>query len=222
MAHNSHVCSIVPEYLLRGIAESTANPEEHRQIARESLAYHHTYCSARKARFAALTLPRGSQQHPHNAARQSIVPEQMLRHIAEADDVDAETKARARAQLEDLQRAIGSYKIQQGIAGEQSQKTLAAAGAGKKQPDDGGRFWRAVYDAQHNTSEARLPGKVVRVEGQGASKDTAANEAFDNVGKVLDFYLSIFNWRSIDNNNMHVLSSVHFAKNYENACKFAI
>ncbi|KAH8902070.1 metalloprotease [Coniochaeta sp. PMI_546] len=216
MARNSHVCCIVPEYLLRGIAESTANPEEHRQCARESLAYHRLYCSARKERFAALALPRGSQQHPHNVARQSIVPEQMLRHIAEADDVDDETKSRARAQLEDLQKAISSYKAQQGIAGEQTQRTLASAAAGT-QPDDGGHFWRAVYDAQHNANEARLPGKVIRAEGQGPSKDKAVNEAFDNVGKVLDFYLSIFKWRSIDNNNMHVLSSVHFAKNYENA-----
>jgi Zn-dependent metalloprotease len=144
----------------------------------------------------------------------------MLRHIAEADDVDDDTKSRARAQLDDLQKAIGSYKVQQGIAAahgddEQSQKTLA----GKKKPDDSGGFWRAVYDAQNSANEAKLPGKQVRIEGQGPSKDVAVNEAFDNVGKVLEFYLTIFKWRSIDNDNMHVLSSVHFGKNYENACK---
>lgn len=214
MAPNSQVCCIVPEYLLRGIADSTANPEEHRQRARESITYHRAYCSARKERFAALCQPRGSQQHPHNAARQSIVPEQMLRHISEADGVDDDTKSRARSQLADLQKAIASYKADQGTT---APKTLAATGA---QQPDGGHFWRAVYDAQHNSSEAKLPGKVVRTEGQVPSKDTAINEAFDNVGKVLDFYLTIFKWNSIDNNNMHVISSVHFAKNYENACKW--
>jgi hypothetical protein len=222
MARTPHVCRIVPDYLLRGIAESSANAEDHRQCARESLAYHQSYCSARKARFAALAQPRGSQNHPHNAgaARQSIVPEHLLRHIVDAEGVDADTKSSARAQLEDLQKAIGSYKAQQGLAGEQSsQKTLAGDKTQTQQPGGNAStgFWRAVYDAQHNSSEARLPGKVVRVEGQVPSKDTAVNEAYDNVGKVLDFYLSVFKWRSIDNNNMHVLSSVHFAKNYENA-----
>ncbi len=55
------------------------------------------------------------------------------------------------------------------------------------------------------------------MEGQKAATDEAANEAFDNVGRVLDFYQSIFNWKSIDNKNMHVLSSVHFSQDYENA-----
>ncbi|KAB5518844.1 metalloprotease [Coniochaeta sp. 2T2.1] len=191
MTANSHICCIVPEYLLRGIAESSANTEEHRHIARESFAYHRTYCNARKERFAALAQPRGSLAHKSaTATRQSIIPEHVLRHISDSADVDDETR-------------------------EQRQKTLTTA-ATKPKPDDD-KFWRAVYDAQHTTNERGLPGKVVRVEGQKASKDKAVNEAYDNVGKVLEFYLSIFKWKSIDNNNMHVLSSVHFAKNYENA-----
>lgn len=216
MASTQYICCIVPEYLLRGIAESSANPEEHRHLARESLAYHRTYCNARKERFAALAQPRGSQAHNAvTSTRQSIVPEHVLRHISDSPDVDDETRSRARSELEDLQKAIGSYKVQQGIAGDAGQKTLATAASTKPKPD--AKFWRAVYDAQNTTSERGLPGKVVRVEGQKPSSDKAVNEAYDNVGKVLEFYLSIFKWKSIDNENMHVLSSVHFAKNYENA-----
>jgi Zn-dependent metalloprotease len=60
---------------------------------------------------------------------------------------------------------------------------------------------------------------LVRAEGQKAAKDKAVNEAYDNVGHVLQMYKDLFNWQSIDNQNMHVVSSVHFGKNYENACK---
>lgn len=222
MASESHVCYIVPPYLLRGIAESDANSEYHRSCARQSLSCRNEISSMRRERFAALSQPRGSQHHPHRA-QQGIVPEQMFRHIAEAEDVDEETKARARSQLEDLQRVIGSYKAQQGLVSEDRTASMSSAAAfdmakgGKPQKPVPTRFWRGVYDAGHNASEARLPGKVIRVEGQPPAKDDAVNEAFDNVGKVLDFYLSVFNWRSIDNKNMHVVSSVHFGKNYENA-----
>ena len=50
-------------------------------------------------------------------------------------------------------------------------------------------------------------------------KDHAVNEAYDNVGHVLDFYLKKFHWKSIDNKNAKVISSVHFGESYENACK---
>ncbi|KAG4216548.1 hypothetical protein PC116_g34971, partial [Phytophthora cactorum] len=91
-----------------------------------------------------------------------------------------------------------------GIAAEQASKAVE-------------KTYRAVYDANHDSNEAHLPGKVVRVEGQKASNDESANEAYDNAGLVLSFYADIFNWKSIDNKNMHVISSVHFGQNYENA-----
>jgi Zn-dependent metalloprotease len=212
----SHICCIVPPHLLRAIAESQSCSEDHRTCAHDTLTQRNVFTNARRERFAALAQPRGSR---HQAApRQGIVPEHILKHICEADDVDEGTKARARSQLDDLQKAIGSYKTQQGVllAKGETQATLAS----KKKPDADG-FWRAVYDAGHSSVESKLPGKVVRTEGQKASKDTAVNEAYDNVGNVLDFYLSVFNWKSIDNQNMHVVSSVHFGKDYENACKWS-
>lgn len=78
---------------------------------------------------------------------------------------------------------------------------------------------RSVYDANHTTDEADLPGKLVRKEGEDKVKDEAVNEAYDNVGIVLGFYKEQFNWNSIDNKNVDVSSSVHFGEGYENACK---
>lgn len=76
-----------------------------------------------------------------------------------------------------------------------------------------------MYDAHNTNSETDLPGKLVRAEGEAKVKDEAVNEAFDNVGLVLEFYKEHFKWKSIDNKNADVLSSVHFGQKYENACK---
>lgn len=89
-----------------------------------------------------------------------------------------------------------------------------------KKPKD--TVYRAVYDAHHITNETGLPGKIVRAEGEKAVKDKAVNDAFDNVGHVLTFYKEKFQWNSIDNKNMDVISSVHFGQQYENACKLLI
>lgn len=79
--------------------------------------------------------------------------------------------------------------------------------------------YRAIHDAQNSTDESDLPGKLVRSEGQAKTKDKAVNEAYDNVGIVLEFYKKYFKWLSIDNKNMDIISTVHFGKRYENACK---
>ena len=80
-------------------------------------------------------------------------------------------------------------------------------------------FYRAVYDAKNSFAEFQLPGELIRAEGQPAAKDKAVNDAYDNVGQVLSAYKQLFNWNSVDNDNMHIISTVHFGENYENACK---
>lgn len=72
----------------------------------------------------------------------------------------------------------------------------------------------------HNKdNEGSLPGEIVRAEGEPKVKDKAVNEAFDNVGTVLEFYKEHFKWHSIDNKNTDVISTVHFGEAYENACR---
>lgn len=78
---------------------------------------------------------------------------------------------------------------------------------------------RAVHDAHHNFNDNALPGKLVRAEGQPKVSDKAVNDTYDNIGVVLKFYKEHFNWTSSDNKNHKVVSSVHFGKDYENACK---
>lgn len=73
---------------------------------------------------------------------------------------------------------------------------------------------RDVFNA-HETS--KLPGKLVRAEGQPASKDVAVNEAYDGAGATYDFYFEAYNRNSIDDRGMRLDSSVHYGKGYDNA-----
>ncbi|KAH9993013.1 Metalloprotease [Xylariaceae sp. FL0662B] len=206
-----HVCFVVPPYLLSAIAESNENEPHIRESARHALDLHKNCIGKRQARLASLIAPRGDRAAAHVQHPPSIVPDSMLEHIASSEDVDEETRAYAKRDLEHIRKVQAKYQQVQGLRTETSEaQTVAASDAIEKS-------YRAVYDMNQNSNESELPGKVVRVEGQEAVKDEAVNEAFDNSGHVLKFYADIFNWHSIDNKNKHVISSVHFSKNYENA-----
>lgn len=58
-----------------------------------------------------------------------------------------------------------------------------------------------------------------RTEGQPPVKDEAVNDAYDNVGHVLQMFKDFYHWNSIDNENSHIISTVHFGVKYENACE---
>ncbi len=216
----SHICCIVPPYLLRGIVESQAvEDEEYRQCARNTLEHRARFTGKRCDRFNTLSQPHAARAHAGPSTQQSIVPEVLLQHIAESKDVDEETRARARGDIEHARRVISQYQKAL-VPDEEEEKPSAATAAKpapKPKPTPSPGFYRAVYDAKNDPDEDDLPGKVIRVEGQTPSSDDTANDAYDNVGRVLDFYLTEFNWKSIDNKNMHVVSSVHFSKGYENA-----
>ncbi|KAI1100079.1 Metalloprotease [Jackrogersella minutella] len=211
---NHHVCCVVPPYLLNAIADSSHNEDHIRESARSALNLHKNYVGKREKRFAALTAPRGSKAAAGVQRQQSIVPDYLLQQVIDSKDVDDDTRSHAKRDLEHIRNVHAKYQQVQGLRAESTgQKTTVAA----EQPAETEKTYRAVYDANHDSNEANLPGKVLRVEGQAASQDESANEAYDNAGRVLSFYSDIFNWKSIDNKNMHVISSVHFGVNYENA-----
>jgi Zn-dependent metalloprotease len=76
------------------------------------------------------------------------------------------------------------------------------------------KYRRSIFDAGTGTE---LPGKPLRDEGDKPIKDLAANQAYDNTGIALDFYLKIFGRNSLDNRGMRVESAVHFGENFGNA-----
>lgn len=99
-----------------------------------------------------------------------------------------------------------------------SSKATLEADRPKKAPKDSPH--RAIYDAQHTEDQSALPGELKRSEGEPKNKDKVVNEAYDQVGAVLEFYKEKFHWNSIDNKGSNVASSVHFGESYENACTF--
>jgi len=62
-----------------------------------------------------------------------------------------------------------------------------------------------------------LPGNPLRSEGQPATADTAANEAYDHSGTTWSFYHDVFNRESVDGHGRSLVSSVHYGQSYDNA-----
>ena len=73
---------------------------------------------------------------------------------------------------------------------------------------------RDVFDARHLTS---LPGRLVRAEGDPATGDAAADEAYDGAGATYDLFFDVFGRNSIDDRGMRLDSSVHYGDRYDNA-----
>ena len=73
---------------------------------------------------------------------------------------------------------------------------------------------RAVYTAKSGT---RLPGTLVRSEGSASVPDAAVNEAYEGSGATFDLYHVIFGRNSIDDNGLKLISTVHYARGYDNA-----
>ncbi|MBD8495372.1 M4 family metallopeptidase [Pseudomonas syringae] len=69
-----------------------------------------------------------------------------------------------------------------------------------------GHKQREVYDARDS---AELPGRLARSEDQPLSGDAAVDEAYEGSGLVYDFYEQLFERRSLDDNGMALVSSVH-------------
>src|SRR5262249_44905148 len=59
--------------------------------------------------------------------------------------------------------------------------------------------------------------KLLRAEGQGASKDPAVDEAYDGLGHTFDFFLKAYNRNSIDDDGLALNATVHYGEDYNNA-----
>ncbi|KAI6778221.1 uncharacterized protein J7T54_004116 [Emericellopsis cladophorae] len=206
----SGCCHIVPPHLLRAIANSDEVSETTRQAAKTSLASHDKYASKRKEGFERLARPSGRKTTQESRSRRrSIVPDTLLRHLAHSSHVDDDTRARAKRDLDHLTRVL------QSVGTAQPSEKVSLSDDQSNDP----KFHpsRAVYDAENNFNESQLPGKLVRSEGEQSVGDEAVDDAYKNIGTVLDFYKEHFNWKSIDDQNADVISTVHFGESYENA-----
>jgi len=75
-------------------------------------------------------------------------------------------------------------------------------------------LYRQVFDAQN---EKKLPGVLIRKEGEPETNDLFGNQAYDNAGLCYAYYWNIYQRDSWDNNGSPLNSSVHYEVNYDNA-----
>jgi Zn-dependent metalloprotease len=136
-------------------------------------------------------------------ARCSIVPPAVLRHIARTGTVPQREAALATLATDATHRL--SRATTQLLERDVRHSRLTAAPTEKQ---------RTVYNANHRTA---LPGKVMRNEGDGKTKDAEADEAFDGLGTTFDFYWNVYRRNSIDDAGMHLDASVHYGRKYDNA-----
>jgi len=129
----------------------------------------------------------------------SIIPPHIYRHIAEHGTDD--DRRRARLALEASAHTRGQREA---VAGMRA-FVQAAAETGRR---------RAIYDAKRKRA---LPGKLVRAEGDKATGDKAADEAYDGSGKTYDFYSKVYDRNSIDGRGLRIDSSVHYSVDFSNA-----
>jgi Zn-dependent metalloprotease len=219
---SNHVCFIVPPYLLQDLAEAGEDPEA-RRLAAATLAKTEHIHRARKQFFADKLAHGPHSGHGSGGLSHDIVPDYILEDLSIAEGVDEEARRSAEHTL-----AVNRQLREQRVAGVADTGAAAAASAAPAPAN----FTRSVYDMENREDKklsgridftpSPLPGKLVRAEGQPASKDKNVNESYDNCLKVLQFYKEIFNYTSLDGQNMPVVSSVHYEKDYQNAAWYGL
>ncbi|MET3175593.1 UNVERIFIED_ORG: Zn-dependent metalloprotease [Arthrobacter sp. UYCu721] len=133
----------------------------------------------------------------------SIIPPYMLRRLARLDEPQFSAAARAAKEALSHVRSV------------QSARTLPAPAAPPALRDvRPGPPKRSIYDAGGSEN---LPGKLVRKEGEPASGDQSADEAYDGFGHTHRLFADIFGRNSIDGEGLPLDATVHFGKLYDNA-----
>lgn len=140
--------------------------------------------------------------------RRHIVPPYLLARLARADDTGLDRAVvaarRALAELPPLHE-------------ERRRTTLVAPPQGAAQ----GVPFRDDADPRRTIADAvgteRLPGTIVRREGQPATGDIAVDEAYDGLGATHTFLLDAFGRASIDGEGLPLEATVHYGDDYDNA-----
>jgi len=130
-----------------------------------------------------------------------ILPPYILKHIVQGRTPETRKLAEWAHHTITLSERIRGARAALGII-----STIATTPAGTKR--------RTVYDAGHLE---RLPGRLVRGEGDPAVRDVAVNEAYDGAGDTYDFYYDEYRRNSIDDRGMRLDSSVHYGREFDNA-----
>jgi Zn-dependent metalloprotease len=133
---------------------------------------------------------------------QCLIPPYILEALSRSEDPAIRQQA-----IESIEASATARAVRTTLNAMPRMAAIPSPAAGKH---------RLVYDARHRDFTS-LPGKLVRSEGEGPTKDPAANEAYDHSGATYDFYRDVFNRNSLDDRGMSLISSVHLLRRFNNA-----
>ena len=133
---------------------------------------------------------------------QCILPPHVLHSIAQNGSAAQRKAALATLSIDHTVRSLRALRT---IAG-QGRVPGHVPGEAKKR--------RTVYNAKDSE---RLPGAVVRHEGEGPTEDKAVDEAYDGLGATFDFYWEVYERNSIDDQGLPLDATVHFGSKFDNA-----
>ncbi|MGH7493793.1 MAG: M4 family metallopeptidase [bacterium] len=142
---------------------------------------------------------------PHHSIL-CILPPYVLRNIAQNGTPQQRQDAMQTLATDTTMRAIRAVKRTPPIVALATAPMLPMTMEARRQ--------RAIYDAQHHQN---LPGALVRKEGDAATGDAAADEAYDGLGATFDFFWEIYERNSLDDEGLLLTATVHFGKDYSNA-----
>ena len=137
--------------------------------------------------------------------RCTIIPPHILERLALATDDDL--AARARAALAESGRAHELSHLRAGDPKVKARPRLAR-GALADGPV------RLISDAAESTT---LPGRKVRGEGDPATDDVAATEAYDGLGATWALFAQDYARNSLDGRGLPLRATVHYGRRYVNA-----
>ena len=133
--------------------------------------------------------------------RHTIIPPYLLRHLAESADDSVAARAESTLRVDQTFRSD-----RRAVAAQATLRPTAITVA-------------AAPNREISTTKnaRRLPGTVVRREGEAATGDAAADEAYDGFGATWALFHDVYGRNSIDGAGMTLAGTVHYDKGYDNA-----
>ena len=136
----------------------------------------------------------------------AILPPFLLDRLAQSDD--ATVRAAAARNL----TASAAVRAERNQTRELRLTVAGAMALAAVKPPDAEQI--VVYDGKGGVA---LPGTRVRALGEPASADAAVNQALDGADATYDFYDEVFQRKSVDDDNLELISTVHYGKGIDNA-----
>jgi Zn-dependent metalloprotease len=130
-----------------------------------------------------------------------IVPPHLLKHLADTGNPAVQDAARSAIRMDVAHRDRRLEVVRALSLPAQRQEVDATPN-------------RTIGDAEQHQ---RLPGRVVRTEGQDPVADESVNRAYDGLGDTFKLFLDVYSRNSIDGSGLPLNATVHYGRKYMNA-----